>query len=68
MAALRAKGTMLFAVTFFRAFDLREETHSRPVSRVSFRQHVETIKAPCRTLLHFDVLSQLQAGALRWVL
>jgi hypothetical protein len=56
VAALRAKGTMLFAFTFFRAFDLREETHSRPVSRVSFRQHVETIKAPCRRLLHCSIV------------
>jgi hypothetical protein len=27
--------------------DLREEIHSRPASRGSFRQPVETVAAPC---------------------
>ena len=42
---------MLFAVTFFLSRYLREKTHSRPESRGGFRQHVETIKAPCLIFL-----------------
>ncbi|VEP11721.1 hypothetical protein H1P_1160002 [Hyella patelloides LEGE 07179] len=32
------------------SLDLREGTHSRPVSQISFRQPVETITAPCLNL------------------
>jgi len=37
------------------SLNLREATHSRPASRGSFRQHVETIKAPCASLLHYSI-------------
>lgn len=37
------------------SLNLREATHSRPASRGSFRQHVETIKAPCASLFHYSI-------------
>jgi uncharacterized protein (TIGR03492 family) len=43
---------MLFASIFNLSRYLREWTLSRPESRISFRQHVETFTAPCK--LHYN--------------
>jgi len=50
---------MLFAVTFFRVFYLRETTPSRPASRFSFRQPVDTVTAPCAYLYYIHIFLKL---------